>query len=338
MKDTDNIQISVLITFYNQKDYVSECLKSVLGQKTDFSYEILCGDNGSHDGTYEELLAWSEEYPDIIHVFRFDGDSVGSNEAIVRVSNCRYYLLNQANGRFICFLDGDDYYCNENKLQKQYDVLNSDPTLSGCFHPLFLRFADGSEPDKVLCNYSENAFVMPYKTYWGNMWSHVETFLFRNVFKENAIKINNDFFDDNLITAYFIRGGRIMYIPDPMSVYMQYDNSSWNGRSDKDKTVVNLLVYQESKRVLPELKCQCFTKCYDDIRSLYDSRNTDWNIKMDPKLILTEPVYKDTVRYKDSSAGFKVLYLLKWFLPIHFGKILKKIMYNLGKHTWKYVK
>ncbi len=337
MFNPDSIQISVMITFHNQRQFVADCLTSVLNQKTDFNYEILCGDDCSTDGTYEELLVWADKYPDIIRVYRTDSISIETNEPIVRASNNRYNLLTHAKGRFICFLDGDDYYCDGLKLQKQYNVLHDDPSLSCCFHPLFLRFADGSEPDKVLCNYSENAFVMPYKTYWGNMWSHVETFLFRNVFKENAIKINNDFFDDNLITAYFIRGGRIMYIPDPMSVYMQYDNSSWNGRSDKDKTVVNLLVYQESKRVLPELKCQCFTKCYDDIRSLYDSRNTDWNIKMDPKLILTEPVYKDTVRYKDSSAGFKVLYLLKWFLPIHFGKLLKKIMYNLGKHTWKYV-
>ena len=334
MRDSENIQISVIITFFNQRELVSTCLSSVLNQKTDFAFEILCGDDCSDDGTYEELLDWAEKYPDIIHVHRTDG-AVNTNEPIVRASNNRYNLLSHANGRYICFLDGDDYYCDEYKLQKQFNVLNSNSTLSCCFHPLIMRWADGIQPDKVLCNYSDNLAVIPAKSYWGCLWAHVETFMFRNIFSEIKEKINKDFFDDNLITAYFIGNDSIYFIPEPMCVYMQFQNSSWNSRSDLEKSYINIMVLQESKRVLSDYKFQCFTKCYDDIRFLYDNRRADWNIFPGSKLVLTEPIYIDTLRYKNANFIYKSLYILKWFFPIYVGRRLKNLNYRLNMHYWK---
>ena len=69
-----NIGVSVMLTFYNQKQYVKDSLTSVLEQKTSFPYEIICGDDGSTDGTYEELLRWRDRYPDIIKVIRMPRD------------------------------------------------------------------------------------------------------------------------------------------------------------------------------------------------------------------------------------------------------------------------
>ena len=337
MFNPDSIQISVMITFHNQRQFVADCMSSVLNQKTDFNYEILCGDDCSTDGTYEELLVWADKYPDIIQVYRTDSMSIETNEPIVRASNNRYNLLTHAKGRFICFLDGDDYYCDGLKLQKQYNMLSSDSSLSCCFHPLIMRWADGIQADKILCKYSNNSVIIPSKTYWGCLWSHAETFMFRNIFSEIKDKINRDFFDDNLITAYFIGNGNIAYLPDSMCVYMQFQNSSWNIRTVPEKTYINLLVYQESKRVLNGFKFQCFTKCYDDIRYLYDNRKEDWNINSDSKLVLTEPIYKDTLRYQKANIFYKIIYLLKWFFPIYMGKLIRKITYRLNKYYWKSV-
>ena len=72
MNTETDCKISVLITFFNQKEYINDCLTSVLSQKTGFSFEILCGDDNSNDGTYEELLRWEQEYPDVIRVYRTD--------------------------------------------------------------------------------------------------------------------------------------------------------------------------------------------------------------------------------------------------------------------------
>ena len=136
MFNPDSIQISVMITFHNQRQFVADCLSSVLNQKTDFNYEILCGDDCSTDGTYEELLVWADKYPDTIRVYRTDNMSVGSRESIVRASNNRYNLLTHAKGRFICFLDGDDYLADS--ALKSSCLLPSLPASCCPLFPLWL--------------------------------------------------------------------------------------------------------------------------------------------------------------------------------------------------------
>ena len=60
------MKVSVLVTFYNQEDYVDEALQSVFDQKCDFDFEVLIGDDGSTDGTMAKLQKWKQKYPDTI--------------------------------------------------------------------------------------------------------------------------------------------------------------------------------------------------------------------------------------------------------------------------------
>ena len=337
MPQTDECKVSVLITFYNQKDYVEQCLSSVINQKTDFPFEVLCGDDNSDDGTYEELLNWQSRYSGVITVFRTDEDRHDISEPIIRASHNRLKLLENAKGRYVCFLDGDDYFSDLNKLQKQTDVLEKFPGITGCFHPLKLKWDDGSHSDVIYSNYSEKAFTVSNKSYWGNLWSHAGTFMFRNIDKSQTGKINKDFFDDNLITAAFIGTGRIMYIPDVMEIYRQTSGSSWNKRSDLQKNYINLLVYQEAKKALPGMRLQSFIKCYDCIKFFFDNRNTDIDNTSDSDLVLNESIYLDTIRYGRSGAGFRFVYTIKWSLKIFFGFLMKKISYKIHLLSRKYI-
>ncbi|MCR4703907.1 MAG: glycosyltransferase [Saccharofermentans sp.] len=335
--NTDNdCRVSVMITFFNQKQYINDCLSSVLSQKADFPFEILCGDDCSTDGTYEELLKWEQQYPDVISVYQTDKLSLSGSEPIVRASNNRINLLRNAKGRYLCFLDGDDYYSDDQKLQKQYEILERFPDASACFHPVALKL-DKEKQDGLWSRYSDKMFSVSNKNYWGCLWSHVQTFMFRNSDHDLVNSINKDFFDDNLITAYFIKTGRVIYTPEVMSVYRQISDSSWNRRTEFEKNYINLLVYQESKRVLPKMKKQCFIKCYDSIRFLFDNRNKDWSVCQSPHLKLCEPLYVDTVRYRESGFGFKMLYVIKWMFPLYFGKVLKVFGNKLEKCTRKYI-
>ena len=63
------MKLSVLVTFYNQKDYVDRALRSILLQNTDFEYEILVGDDGSTDGTLDKIKEWQAKYPNKISVY-----------------------------------------------------------------------------------------------------------------------------------------------------------------------------------------------------------------------------------------------------------------------------
>ena len=65
-------KVSILISFYNLAPYVDETLESVLSQKTNFSIEVLCADDGSTDDTVEKLRIWERRHPNIVRVFVMD--------------------------------------------------------------------------------------------------------------------------------------------------------------------------------------------------------------------------------------------------------------------------
>ena len=104
-------KVSVLISFYNLAPYVDETLRSVVGQKTNFSVEILCADDGSDDGTAEKLRVWEKNYPNSVRVFvmdRIPGAKYEANERIQRMNAIRGRLFYEAKGTYVCYLDGDD--------------------------------------------------------------------------------------------------------------------------------------------------------------------------------------------------------------------------------------
>ena len=120
------MKLSVLVTFYNQKDYVDRALRSILLQNTDFEYEILVGDDGSTDGTLDKIKEWQAKYPNKISVYIMDRQEGKKYNSSFRASRNRINLLKYVKGKYFTYLDGDDYFCNNNKFQKQIAFLEND--------------------------------------------------------------------------------------------------------------------------------------------------------------------------------------------------------------------
>lgn len=322
---SSDIQVSVLITFYNQKDSIERTLLSVLNQKTNFNYEILVGDDGSTDGTYECLKEWELKYNSLIQVFRMPRAKSVKYEPIVRVSNNRHNLLVHAKGKYLTFLDGDDYYTNENKLQIQKDILDSDPKLSACCHPFKMVWDNGQHEDKICGQLSSNYFSMSWKIYWLLTWIHAECFLFKNSYKNKENLINKNLFDDNLITLYFIKSGNIAYTPENMINYVQHESSSWNERSEIEKAYANMMLYQEANKIIPKYKFLTFFKLQSVFSSFYKSRNANLNFNYDQTFKLTNLFFIETQKYFNSSIYIKFLYHLKYFVPCHLSLLKRTI-------------
>ena len=332
----NDIVVSVMITYYNQKQYIKDSLGSVLSQKTNFKYEVLCGDDGSSDGTYEELLKWQEKYPGVCKVFQMPRETGVKYEPIVRASNNRHNLLKHAEGKYVTILDGDDYYTDDNKLQAQADILENHPDCAACCHPMRMVWEDCDRAPEFIGKLSDRSFELSNKVYWSALWLPAEAFLFRNYYKGKEDAINKDFFDDNLITIYFIKYGNIIYTPKSMVDYRQHSESSWNSRSDIQKAYVNMLLYQESKKILPEMKWQCFSRCRGVWRVFYDHRKEDLKVDNGSRFVVTEKMYLDSLRYRTSSKGYQLKYILKYFVPCHMGKVFS-VFFRLQKLTYRYL-
>ena len=111
--------VSIHCLAYNHKDYISQAIESFLMQKTNFQFEIVIGEDCSTDGTREIVFDYEKKYPDLIRVITSD-KNVGMNENALRTKIA-------ARGKYISFCEGDDYWIDPLKLQKQVDFLEANP-------------------------------------------------------------------------------------------------------------------------------------------------------------------------------------------------------------------
>ena len=121
--------VSVCIATFNQETFIEKCLKSVLMQKTSFNYEILIHDDASEDNTKSIIYKTVKDMENIHLIFRED-NIVSKGGKIIPI------FLKYARGKYIALCDGDDYWIDPNKLQRQVDFLEDNPNYSICFHPV----------------------------------------------------------------------------------------------------------------------------------------------------------------------------------------------------------
>jgi len=139
-------KLSVCITCYNQIEYIVRAVESVRNQKMNFPYEILIGDDGSNDGSYQLII---EKYGDIdnIRIFQQDRDENTHEFPNFRHARLIIKLLKEVRGEYFIVLDGDDYYCDLNSFQRKVNILtqpeNQDCVL--CMSNFKYVYDDGSE-------------------------------------------------------------------------------------------------------------------------------------------------------------------------------------------------
>src|SRR5258706_12269370 len=136
------MKVSVSITTFNQQAYIAQALDGVLMQRVNFDYEIVIGDDYSTDNTRRILQAYQTQHPDKIRLLLPERNLglLGKHNFIAALNACR--------GQYIALLDGDDYWIDPQKLQKQADSLDSHGDYAfSCHRVLRVRDDDYSEPE-----------------------------------------------------------------------------------------------------------------------------------------------------------------------------------------------
>ncbi|MEX0906262.1 MAG: glycosyltransferase [Balneolaceae bacterium] len=125
--------VSVCVQTYNHGECITDCLEGILMQETDFPFEILLGEDDSTDETREICKEYAEKYPGIIRLFLHKREN---NIQIGGQPTGRYnfiYNLFNACGKYIALCEGDDYWTDSLKLQKQVEFMEGNDTYSGCY-------------------------------------------------------------------------------------------------------------------------------------------------------------------------------------------------------------
>lgn len=136
MKRTETM-VSVCTLTYNHAPFLRQCLDGILMQQTDFAFEILIHDDASTDGTQDIIREYERNYPDIVKPIYQTENQFSKG---VKISTT--YQYPRAKGKYIALCEGDDYWTDPHKLQRQVDFLESHLDYSMCFHKV------GVETDK----------------------------------------------------------------------------------------------------------------------------------------------------------------------------------------------
>ncbi len=215
----NNCMVSILCTAYNHEEYIAQTLDSFLSQKTDFSFEILVSDDASTDKTADIIRDYAARYPNIIRTWLMEENffSKGGN------FYTEYFFPN-ARGRYICICEGDDYWTDDTRLQRQADFLNAHPDYSACVHNTLLHYCDGSQPDRPLLDRKGDGDVSMELIVQGTAKSfHTSSLMARR----EIITDTQDFyhvayshgFTDQANDLWLRLNGKIRYIDRLMSVY-----------------------------------------------------------------------------------------------------------------------
>lgn len=130
------ILVSVCVVTYNQENYISKCLESLVEQKTNFKFEIIVGEDCSTDNTRNIVRQFEMKYPDLFVVIYY-ATNVGPFDNVREV-------YKRAKGKYIAHMDGDDFAL-AGKLQKQFDILERNEDCIICAHNMSLVDADGAD-------------------------------------------------------------------------------------------------------------------------------------------------------------------------------------------------
>jgi glycosyltransferase involved in cell wall biosynthesis len=120
-----NIKVSVVVATYNHEKYLRHTLDSILSQNVNFSFEVLIGEDCSKDKTAEIVREYADKYPEIFTAF--------IREKNMGMTGNSLDLIMRTWGEYIALLEGDDYWTDTDKLQKQADFLDSHPDYEACF-------------------------------------------------------------------------------------------------------------------------------------------------------------------------------------------------------------
>lgn len=320
----DDIIVSICCITYNQEKYIRKALDSFINQKTNFKYEVIVHDDASTDNTAKIIKQYEEKYPNIIRGV-YEKENQYSLGKWCLIKTCK-----EARGKYIAICEGDDFWIDENKLQRQVNYLETHPGCTLCFHnATILDMNSNTMVNKFI---PQNNDVKKYLKS-DNIYNVGElellgfiptaSFMFRT---ESLDKLpnwfENCFVQDWPLKLVMTSFGYAYFIDRTMSAYRKNAEGSVtnaNEKTEKQSKEGKTYILDKKQEVVDLI--DEFTN--GEYKEVFDLRRTEYKIE---KLMLDgnnkEIIEKNYLQYFDTIR--KIKYLLKIYCP-NLIKLYKKI-------------
>jgi len=219
------MKISIVVTAYNHEKYIAQCMESVLCQKGDFEKEVIVGEDCSTDSTKLILQQFQHEYPGTVFLLPSQ-ENLGVTKNLKR-------CLDACTGEYIAICEGDDYWTDDRKLEKQKLFLDEHQDCSMCFSALMIYFEDTNTFLPNLLPTQD--FLDTEHLIERNDIANFSCCMYRtSVVKQLPLGIFNMYIADWMFNIACSQLGRLGFIREFMSVYRKHSGAAWSGMSTLD--------------------------------------------------------------------------------------------------------
>ena len=217
---------------YNHASYIQQTLESFLMQRTNFPFFIYVSDDASSDSTISVLEKYEKRYPEKIKVF-FHNENQGAIPNFIE-------LAKRISTKYLCLCEGDDYWTDPFKLQKQKDFLDAHPECSLVFHPVDVHWQDGSHPNDTWGPDSAKYGSLDQQIWVKNIIPTLSVMYRWRFHKEPLTLFPQDMLPgDWFLHMFHAQVGKIGFLPETMGVYRKHAGGLWYHPFNDEKYFVN---------------------------------------------------------------------------------------------------
>jgi glycosyltransferase involved in cell wall biosynthesis len=211
---------TVILLTYNHERFLAQAIGSVLAQQTRAPFELLISEDCSTDATREVIEQCTAQHRDRVRVFQSQ-QNLGSNEVTLRA-------LRQASGRYVAFLDGDDYWTSSQKLQRQVDFLDEHLNCAMCFHNAMMFWDDGAAPPREYTPSTTPKITELQDLVRGNYIAGCSAMIRREVLANIPDWYEHAAFGDWPLYVFAAQQGSVGFLPEAMGAYRLHNRGLWS--------------------------------------------------------------------------------------------------------------
>ena len=239
--------VSICCVSFNQSLYIEKCLDGFDLQLCNFDFEVLIFDDASTDDNQQRILRHAQDKKNY-RLFLQNENQWNKNKF-----GFIDYLIPAANGKYIALCEGDDYWTDPYKLQKQVDFLEANPDYVLSFHKIKILKPNGEFVEDFITKVPENYETQETLARLGN-YIHTPSVVFRNIIKEFPPEFSLSPVGDYFLYMILAEYGKLKYFEEEMAVY-RYGVGIHSAKTSLNmaKTVFNfyslLLSYSNNSKI-----------------------------------------------------------------------------------------
>lgn len=244
MKSKEQPLVSVCCLVYNHAPFLRECFEGFVMQKTNFPMEILVHDDASTDGSQEIIKEYTAKYPNLFKPI-YQTENQYSKGRSISVT----YQYPRAKGKYIALCEGDDYWTDSYKLQKQVDFLETHLDYSLCCHRyrIYNQNTDTWEDDYVAEKFKEfpDGFSFSNKENFECWITKTMTLMFRASEQLWKSFQQYSYTRDVHLNYHLLKQGKGYCFPWDGAVYRRHDGGVFSLKNNEYKSDIAYIIYRE---------------------------------------------------------------------------------------------